>query len=125
MGEESSQITRNIEETRAQLGSNLQELEDRVRNATDWRQQFQKRPFGMIGLAFGGGILLGMVIGRSHRSRRSHPLESEDGRSRGHDTSFRDSHKAARRQSRKAASETRWGAIKRALTLQRARSGVF
>ena len=44
MGETSGQITQEIEQTRARLGSNLQELETRVKEATDWRKQFRKKP---------------------------------------------------------------------------------
>src|ERR1044071_688507 len=71
MGERSDQITRQIEETRSDLGYNLQELETKVKDATDWRKQFQKSPFTMIGIAFGGGILVAQVFGGgSRRSRR-------------------------------------------------------
>jgi hypothetical protein len=71
MGEKSSQITREIENTRAELGSNLQELERKVRGMTDWRQQFEKNPITLIGLAFGGGLLLGAALGGRHASRCS------------------------------------------------------
>ena len=63
MGEKSDEIAREIEERRAELGSNLQDLEQKVKGVTDWRQQFQKRPFAMLGLAFGGGLLLSRMIG--------------------------------------------------------------
>lgn len=71
MGEKSSQITREIENTRAELGSNLQELERKVKRMTDWRQQFEKSPFAMIGMAFGGGLLLGAAVAGCHASRYS------------------------------------------------------
>ena len=62
MGEASSQIEQEIEQTRAQLGSNLEELEHKVKNMTDWRWQFQQNPGLMLGLAFVAGILLANLI---------------------------------------------------------------
>jgi len=70
MGEKSSQITHEIEETRARLGWNLQELEYKVKRFADWRQQFENRPFTMMGVAIGGGLLLAAALG-GHHSRRS------------------------------------------------------
>jgi hypothetical protein len=72
MGEESSQIAREIENTRAELGSNLAELERKVKGFTDWRQRFEKSPLTMMGVAFGGGLLLATTVGGGRRgSRRS------------------------------------------------------
>ena len=42
MGKRSDQITKQIEETRGELGANLQELEHKVKDVTDWRSQFGK-----------------------------------------------------------------------------------
>lgn len=63
MGEKSSQITHEIEETRTRLGWNLQELEDKVKRLADWRQQFERRPFAMMGVALCGGMLLVSIVG--------------------------------------------------------------
>ncbi len=63
MGQTTDEITRQIEETRAELGSNLQELEWKIKGAADWRAQFRKRPFTLMGLALAGGLLLGMTLG--------------------------------------------------------------
>jgi hypothetical protein len=73
MGEKSSQITRQIEETRTRLGWNLQELEHRVKRVADWRQQFALRPFTMMGLALGGGVLLAAALGGRHSPRSRRP----------------------------------------------------
>ena len=70
MGERSDQITRKIEQTRGELGANLNELEHKVRDVTDWRKQVQKSPLTMIGLAFGGGVLLSRVLGGGSGGRR-------------------------------------------------------
>src|SRR5215469_13766775 len=72
MGEKSSQITREIENTRAELGSNLAELERKVKGYTDWRQRFEKSPLKMMALAFGGGLFLATAFGRRGASRRSY-----------------------------------------------------
>jgi hypothetical protein len=74
MGEEpaemsSEQIKREIDVERDELGRNIQQLERKMKDTVDWRSQFQKNPMVMIGLAFGGGILLSMLGGR-HRSRQ-------------------------------------------------------
>lgn len=65
MGEKSDQIAHEIEQRRAILKTDLQELERRVETLADWREQFRKRPFTLMGLAFGGGLLLaGMFPGK-------------------------------------------------------------
>lgn len=63
-GQTANQIESYIEDKRSDLGSNLQELEQKVRSATDWQQYFRKNPLTMLGVAFGGGILLATMAGR-------------------------------------------------------------
>lgn len=70
MGEKSSEIEREIQSERGQLGQNLNELQSKVQEATDWRVQFQKRPMVMIGFAVGGGLLLASMTGRKSRYKR-------------------------------------------------------
>jgi hypothetical protein len=70
MGQTTHQIETHIENTRENLGSNLHELESKVRAVTDWKQQFRQRPMTMLGVAFGGGILLATMLGgKGSRSR--------------------------------------------------------
>ena len=64
MGETTKQIEAHIENTRKDLGANLQEVETRVKAATDWRQHFQARPMTILGIAFGGGVLLATMMSR-------------------------------------------------------------
>ena len=71
MGEATSQIEAHIETTRAELGSNLQELEQKVKSVTDWKHHFQKNPMTLLGVAFGGGILLANMLGGRKNSRRA------------------------------------------------------
>lgn len=70
MGQTTDQITAHIEHTRDDLGSNLQELEQKVKAVTDWKQHFQSSPMTLLGVAFGGGVLLASMLGgRSRRPR--------------------------------------------------------
>jgi hypothetical protein len=80
MGERPERIAKHIEAERSQLGSNLQELEHKVKTATDWRAQFQKHPMTMIGVAFGGGVMLSTLLGQPRRRsvRRHWPSDDED-----------------------------------------------
>ena len=69
MGQTTSQIEAHIEDTREDLGSNLHELERKVKGVTDWRQHFQTSPMTMLGVAFGGGILLATTLGGRRKKR--------------------------------------------------------
>jgi hypothetical protein len=101
MGERSDQITRKIERTRGELGANLNELENKMRDVTDWRKHVEKNPLTMIGIAFGGGVLLSQVFGGPSRTRRHYrPRNVRDGEVRSSTAS--------------AAPDT-WGKIKGAL----------
>jgi len=64
MDQTTDQIEAHIETTRENLGANLQELEQKVKSVTDWRRQFRENPMRMLGVAFGGGILLAFLLGR-------------------------------------------------------------
>lgn len=55
MGKSTNQIEAHIENTRADLGSNLHELERKVKSVTDWREHFRSNPMTAVGVAFGGG----------------------------------------------------------------------
>ena len=68
MGQTTDQIENHIENKREDLKSNLDELETRVKSATDWRHQFQEHTGMMIAVAFGGGLLLSSMVGRRRGS---------------------------------------------------------
>jgi hypothetical protein len=70
MGERTEQIEREIAQERDSLGRNLNELERRVKSAGDWRVQFDRHPMAMMGLAFGGGLILSAVLGEREESGR-------------------------------------------------------
>ena len=70
MGQTTNQIEAHIENTRENLGSNLYELENKVKSTMDWKQHFQNNPTMMLGAAFGGGILLASMLGGNQRNHR-------------------------------------------------------
>jgi hypothetical protein len=71
MGQTTDQIETDIKQRREDLRSNLEELENKVKSVTDWRQQFQNHPATMVAAAFGAGALLATLGGR--RSGRRTP----------------------------------------------------
>jgi hypothetical protein len=70
MGATTNQIESFIENKREDLGSNLQELEQKVKSITDWRQQFRNNPMTMVAVAFGGGVVLASMLGSGGGGRR-------------------------------------------------------
>ena len=58
-----SDIESDIEAKRSDLRSNFQELEQKVKSVTDWRQHFRDRPGTMLTAAFGAGVLLAVIVG--------------------------------------------------------------
>ena len=64
MGKTTDEIATDIDQTRNDLKSNLEELETRVKDATDWRAHFRKRPGSMIAAALFGGVLLSLMSGQ-------------------------------------------------------------
>lgn len=74
MGQRTDQIENQIENKREDLKSNLQELETRVKTATDWRHYFVEHTGTMIAAAFGGGVLLASMLGG--RSNRALPSQA-------------------------------------------------
>jgi hypothetical protein len=62
MGETTSQIENHIENKRVDLQSNLQELEGKVKSATDWRRYFRQHTGTMVAAAFGGGFLISAMV---------------------------------------------------------------
>lgn len=65
MGQTTDQIASDIDQTRDELKSNLEELETRVKSAADWREQFDRHPGVMIAGALLGGMLLSAMLGGS------------------------------------------------------------
>ena len=72
MVQTTNQIENQIEKTRDDLHANLHELEDKVNQITDWRYHFQNHPMALVGVAFGGGVLLATILGGTKRRAHRH-----------------------------------------------------
>lgn len=70
MGQEPEQIERHIHQTRARLEQNVAELRSRMRSNLDWRVQFRRHPAAWAAAAFGGGLLVSIMLGRALESAR-------------------------------------------------------
>ena len=62
MGEKADRIEQHIQQQRHEFGDNVMELKQKVRRSFDWRAQVDERPMMMVGLAFGGGLLLSALL---------------------------------------------------------------
>src|SRR5260370_17743847 len=109
MGETPDQIERHIYEKRNELGENIHELQQKVKTAVDWRAQFDRRPMTMMGLAFGGGLLLSMLFRGGHTSHRSSRRWSRDPETRESQPSHQLSKPKSPEWAKKAS--TTWAAI--------------
>lgn len=69
MGEATDQIERHIYEKRHELDENIHELQHKVRDAVDWRVQARQRPWTMVGVAFGAGVLASLLLSKGRRSK--------------------------------------------------------
>ncbi len=63
MGETISQIERDLEAERHDLGRNLDELETKARQMTDWKRYYRNHPGQLLGAALATGVVLGIVAG--------------------------------------------------------------
>lgn len=76
MGENTSQIEREIREHRQELGRNLEELGDKAREMVDWRTYYRDHRPLFLGAAFGVGLLIGLkVIPRGRAASRHDVFE--------------------------------------------------
>jgi hypothetical protein len=80
MDESTMQLQRELASEREQLNDNLRVLETKTRALTDWRSQFQKQPLLMLGLAFGGGMIMSNLLGGGRRAAPA--VDPTDGRGR-------------------------------------------
>ena len=67
MDAQSEQIIRDIEDRRERLSENFDELQNRFREATNWRTYYNRNPLIGLGVAAAGGFLLSAVLGLSRR----------------------------------------------------------
>jgi hypothetical protein len=67
MGETTDAIERDIESRRAALQADIEELEARVKSATDWKHYYETYTIPLLAAAFGGGMLLSALVGGGPR----------------------------------------------------------
>ena len=85
------ELEREIAAEQEALGENLAELEHQAKDLVDWRAHVRKNPLAMMGVAFGGGVLLAAMAGPSKsrsgaRLRLAHESDGDDEPSMAHDT---------------------------------------
>lgn len=68
MSESIEELQALVEREKASLTEHLAELEQKVRENTDWRVQVARRPLAAVGIALAGGVALGMLGGGRRRS---------------------------------------------------------
>lgn len=70
MGPTANEIEQHIASVRGKLDQNINEIQTRVKNATDWRWQVKKQPLAAVGIALAGGFLAARLVrpSRGHRS---------------------------------------------------------
>jgi hypothetical protein len=73
MGEKTDRIERYIQQQRRDGQDNVIELKQKVRRSVDWRSHVEERPLTMVGIAFGGGVLLSTLLDAGGRSRSQEP----------------------------------------------------
>jgi hypothetical protein len=64
MAETADQIKSRIDFTRARLGQDLNALEYSLKRATDWRVQFRRRPWAILGAVLAVSLLCGLAAAR-------------------------------------------------------------
>ena len=73
MDESPDKIEEHIRSTRDELGTNFRELETRLKNATDWRLQFERHTWIFVGAALAGGFLLSAAFPSPRRTQFRRP----------------------------------------------------
>ncbi len=78
MDETTNQIEQHIRRTRDNLSENFNELGDKVKDAVDWRTQFDQRPGVMLAVAFGVGVLASALVPSGRRGYGNRWRSNED-----------------------------------------------
>jgi len=76
VGENTTQIEREIVAERRELGRNLTELEMKAQQLGDWRTHYRNNPTVVLGIALAGGVVLGALARRGRPSRFSDSAEA-------------------------------------------------
>jgi len=71
MGANTDQIEREIRAERDELGRNLEDLEFKAKELTDWKVHYRNHPGVFLGAAAGIGVLLGAVMAPANGRARA------------------------------------------------------
>ena len=63
MAQTADEIRQHIEVRRTRIAQDINELESRVRETVDFKEQFRRHTGAMLGSAFGVGLLFGLMTG--------------------------------------------------------------
>lgn len=70
-----------IDQRREAISRDVDAIEQRAKSLTDWRQHVEERPLTVLAVAFGGGVLLGTMMGSSDSPRKAPSYDGDrDGR---------------------------------------------
>lgn len=64
MAEDPDEIAVQIRGQRARLSRHVEELEQSIHEATDWRNYIRRKPFASLGIAFGIGLGFALMFGK-------------------------------------------------------------
>ena len=70
MAQRSDEIKQHIDQERQRLGSNIREIQSRVKRSTDWHTAFEKNPWMLMGAAAAAGLILASVVVGSRSSEQ-------------------------------------------------------
>jgi hypothetical protein len=70
VGEDTRQIEHDIRAERKDLDRNLHELEAQARALTDWRTHYRNHAGATLSVAFGSGLLMGLLVGGRRNGHR-------------------------------------------------------
>lgn len=71
MAEQPNEIERDIEASRDRLRQNLQALESKVKETTNWRTYVDRYPLAAVGVAVGCGVVLARLVPVSEIASRA------------------------------------------------------
>ena len=94
MGENTSRLEHEIRTERAELGRNLEDLEQKAKDLADWRVHYGRHPEVFLGLAAGAGLIAG-VLASTGGSTAEAPVTAYPRESREHRPLLERSRKAA------------------------------
>ena len=80
MAQTASEIVREIQSHRSKLGEDLNDLQDKIKETTDWHTHYREHPHWFMGAAFLGGVAVAALVSvpRGIRSRTvAAPVETQ------------------------------------------------